>query len=268
MQLLRNFGQSLASRLDRSSGYAACGPTRAGIGQALKDSSTSSKPPSSDIVKPKPKKVLGGEKSRDGWATGAQQQLREPLPPERVDETIDYEINDDDVQRLGLLPPATLKSFSTSNCRNLRSMSPISTDRLPGCRWTSLHPRCPELNGPIFGPRMLATIGWLKSVGHCSYSTDRNVDGRCLAGSGLARLPGEALHGHDLRIAGRRLRRTDRSDSPARTTGQRRNEHQGQRQEALDLVHHGGHIQRLSHRRRRVRAKCWKSWSARSSRAI
>jgi transposase len=32
-------------------------------------------------------------------------------------------------------------------------------------------PDCPELKGPIFGPRLLATIGWLKSVGHCSYST-------------------------------------------------------------------------------------------------
>ena len=32
-------------------------------------------------------------------------------------------------------------------------------------------PDSPELNGPIFGPRLLATIGWLKSVGHCSYST-------------------------------------------------------------------------------------------------
>ena len=32
-------------------------------------------------------------------------------------------------------------------------------------------PHVPELQGPIFGPRLLATIGWLKSVGHCSYST-------------------------------------------------------------------------------------------------
>ncbi len=30
----------------------------------------------------------------------------------------------------------------------------------------------PELQGrPIFGPRMLAMIGWLKSRAHCSYST-------------------------------------------------------------------------------------------------
>jgi transposase len=33
------------------------------------------------------------------------------------------------------------------------------------------YPDCPELKGPIFRPRLLATIGWLKSVGHCSYST-------------------------------------------------------------------------------------------------
>jgi len=29
---------------------------------------------------------------------------------------------------------------------------------------------CPEWNCLIFGPQLLATIGWLKSVGHCSYS--------------------------------------------------------------------------------------------------
>ena len=77
----------------------------------------------------------------------------------------------------------------------------------------------------------------------------RSVDGRCLAGAGLARLLGQALHGDDLRIAGRRLRRIDRGDSAARATWQRRDKHQRQRQEALDLVHHGGHVQRLSHRR-------------------
>ena len=32
--------------------------------------------------------------------------------------------------------------------------------------------RVPELEGrPIFGPRMLAMIGWLKSRAHCSYTT-------------------------------------------------------------------------------------------------
>jgi len=60
---------------------------------------------------------------------------------------------------------------------------------------------------------------------------------------------GQALHRHDLRIVGRCLRRIDRGDPQARTTGQRRDKHQRQRQKALDLVHHGGHVQPVSHRR-------------------
>ena len=62
------------------------------LAKAKKDSTTSSKPPSSDIAKPKPKRKRGSRKK-------------------------------------------------------------------------------PELKGPIFGPRLLATIGWLKSAAHCSYST-------------------------------------------------------------------------------------------------
>lgn len=70
------------------------------LAKALKDSSTSSKPPSSDIAKPKPKKRAGRpKKPRKGGQPGHQRKLREPLPEHRVNETIDYEINDDDIQR-------------------------------------------------------------------------------------------------------------------------------------------------------------------------
>ena len=51
------------------------------LAKAKKDSSTSSKPPSSDIVKPKPKKKPGQRKRRKGGQRGHQRQLREPLPP-------------------------------------------------------------------------------------------------------------------------------------------------------------------------------------------
>ena len=74
------------------------------LAKARKDSSTSSKPPSSDITKPKRKKARGRKKSRRGAQPGHERQLREPLPPERVDETIEYEIEDGEVQRLGLTP--------------------------------------------------------------------------------------------------------------------------------------------------------------------
>ncbi|TWU43873.1 hypothetical protein Q31b_14050 [Novipirellula aureliae] len=75
------------------------------LAKANKDSSTSSKPPSSDIAKPKPKKKPGRpRKPRKGAQPGHQQQLREPLPPDRVDETFDYEIIASEILRLGLTP--------------------------------------------------------------------------------------------------------------------------------------------------------------------
>jgi hypothetical protein len=50
------------------------------LAKAQKDSSTSSKPPSSDIAKPKPKKKPGRpRKPRRGGQPGHQRQLREPL---------------------------------------------------------------------------------------------------------------------------------------------------------------------------------------------
>lgn len=144
------------------------------LAKAKKDSSTSSKPPSSDITKPKPKQSKPGRrrKPRKGAQPGHQQHLRQPLPPERVDETIDYEINDHDVQRLGLTPTG---QFDVIQHIELPESPVIVTEhRLAEYQDADGNlylPDCPELKGPIFGPRLLATIGWLKSVGHCSYST-------------------------------------------------------------------------------------------------
>jgi len=144
------------------------------LARAKKDSSTSSKPPSSDIVKPKSKRQKPGrrKKPKRGAQPGHQRQLREPLPPERIDETIDYEINDDEVQRLGLTPTGDFDLIQ--HIELPETPVHVTEHRLTiyqdasGQRYL---PDCPELKGPIFGPRLLATIGWLKSVGHCSYST-------------------------------------------------------------------------------------------------
>jgi len=142
------------------------------LAKAQKDSSTSSKPPSSDIVKPPAKKPAGKRQRRRGGQTGHQRQLREPLPLERVDKTIDYEINEEDVGRLGLTPTGDWEVIQkielpeapihVTNHRLTVYQGPDSSLYLPDI---------PKLNGPIFGPRLLTTIGWLKSVGHCSYST-------------------------------------------------------------------------------------------------
>jgi transposase len=144
------------------------------LATAKKDSSTSSKPPSSDLVKPKPKNKKPGrrKKPRRGGQPGHEQHLREPLPPDRVDKIIEYEIDDDQVQRLGLTPTG---DFETIQHIELPE-TPIHVTEHQLAVYRDANgqlylPDCPELKGPIFGPRLLATIGWLKSVGHCSYST-------------------------------------------------------------------------------------------------
>jgi len=144
------------------------------LAKAQKDSSTSSKPPSSDFVKPKPKSQKRGrrKKPRRGAQPGHKQHLREPLPPDRVDELIEYQLEDEEVQRLGL---TVTGGFETIQHIELPDAPVRVTEhRLAEYRDANgdlYLPDCPELKGPIFGPRLLATIGWLKSVGHCSYST-------------------------------------------------------------------------------------------------
>lgn len=143
------------------------------LAKALKDSSTSSKPPSSDIAKPKPKKKPGRpKKPRRGGQPGHEQHLRQPLAEDRVSETVDYEINEADLQRLGLT--ATGEFETIQHIELPESPIHVTNHRLTVYRDADGNvylPDVPALNGPIFGPRMLAMIGWMKSVGHCSYST-------------------------------------------------------------------------------------------------
>lgn len=143
------------------------------LAKAKKDSSTSSKPPSSDIAKPKPKrKRASRKKPRQGGQPGHQRQLREPLPPECVDEFVEIGIDDREIERLGL---ALTGKFQTIQYIELLE-SPVHVTEYQLLEYKNTCgdlyvPHCPELNRPIFGPRLLATIGWLKSAAHCSYST-------------------------------------------------------------------------------------------------
>ena len=143
------------------------------LAKAKKDLSTSSKPPSSDIAKPKPKRRPGRpKKRRKGGQPGHERRLRQPLPPERVDETIEYEIVDAEVKRLGLTPTGDFDVIQ--HIELPESPVHVTEYRLAvdeDAEGSLYIPECPGLSGPIFGPRLLATIGWLKSVGHCSYTT-------------------------------------------------------------------------------------------------
>ena len=131
------------------------------LAKAKKDSSTSSKPPSSDITKPKPRKKPGRRKKpRRGGQPGHQQQLREPLPPDRVDQTIEYEIDDGEVGRLGLTPTG---NFDVVQHIELPE-SPVHVTEYRLAVYQDADgqlyiPDSPEFKGPIFGPRLLATNG-------------------------------------------------------------------------------------------------------------
>jgi transposase len=144
------------------------------LAKAQKNSSTSSKPPSSDLTNPPPKRQRPGrrKKPRCGAQPGHQRQVREPLPPERVDETLDYEIADDEIRRLNLTPTGDfdiIQRIELPDTPVRVTAHRLAVYRAPdGALYL---PDVPELQGPLFGPRLLATIGWLKSVGHLSYST-------------------------------------------------------------------------------------------------
>jgi transposase len=143
------------------------------LAKAQKDSSTSSKAPSSDIVKPPKKNTDRRKKTRRGGQKGHQRNLREPLPPERVDKEILYEIDVDEMGQRQLTPTDEFEIIQQVELLDL----PIYVTEhrlrkyLDGNGDTVL-PDVPQLKGqPIFGPRMLALIGWLKSRGHASYTT-------------------------------------------------------------------------------------------------
>jgi transposase len=72
------------------------------IAQLEKNSSNSSKPPSSDIVKPPKISHRFGKKRRLGGQPGHTKFSRKPFEPQQVDEVIEYELEDKDA--IGLKP--------------------------------------------------------------------------------------------------------------------------------------------------------------------
>ncbi len=142
------------------------------LAKAKKDSSTSSKSPSSDIVKPPKKNTDRRKKAKQGGQQGHKRKLREPLPPERVNESFVYEIGDSEVRKRELTATDEFEIIQHIELLDL----PVHVTEHQLRKYfdrdgNTVLPNVPELEGPIFGPRMLAMIGWLKSRAHCSYST-------------------------------------------------------------------------------------------------
>jgi transposase len=139
-----------------------------------KNSSTSSKPPSSDIVKPpKPKK---GKQARRkiGAQPGHKQHLRKPIAPELVDEVVKLELTDcpDCGHKLELdkIEPKTTqqielveKPYTVTEYQQLMYWC-----KQCQCYHYVALPKEVEKAG-LFGPKMTALTGYLKGRCHISY---------------------------------------------------------------------------------------------------
>ncbi len=148
------------------------------LAAARKDSSTSSKPPSTDIVKPPKPPRTDGKKRKRGGQPGHEQHLRTPFPAEAIDKIAPYTL--DRCPDCG----GTLRPFE--NPADVQQQVEITTTPTVVTEHRGLAYWCrhcqklhsaplPEavVKGGLFGPRLTALVAFMKGVCHASFSTIR-----------------------------------------------------------------------------------------------
>lgn len=144
---------------------------QAKIASLSKNSSNSSKPPSSDITKP-PKSGGGSRgKGRKKRKPGKSRRIDPaPFPEERVDQTYDYFFED-----LGrLVPLDEYRSFQQVELienpfRITEHRCRVYLDPVTGKKVLATLP-LDIRRGGLLGPKLTTWIGYLKSVSRCSYT--------------------------------------------------------------------------------------------------
>ena len=138
-----------------------------------KNSSNSSKPPSSDIVKPQKVRLRRTRKRRRGGQPGHAKHERAPFPDDQVDEAFEYGLCEEDAEGLTALDDwfviqqieLTERPFVITEHRARKYMNPHTGGTL-------LAPLPPEVvNGGLVGPKLSALIVYQKSACHMSYTT-------------------------------------------------------------------------------------------------
>jgi transposase len=148
------------------------------LAAARKNSATSSKPPSSDIVKPPKPPRKDGEKRKRGGQPGHEQHPRTPFPPEAVDNVAAY--------TLDCCPDCGGKLRPFENPADVLQQVEITetpttvTEHQGLAYWC---PHCQKLHcaplpeavvkAGLFGPRLTALVAFMKGVCHASFSTIR-----------------------------------------------------------------------------------------------
>ena len=146
---------------------------QAEIVRLKKNSSNSSKPPSSDIVKPKPAKPRRRGKRKRGGQFGHRKHVRPAFAPEQIDDVIKYELEDvaglqplDDwrvVQQIELVVRPFIVTEHRARRYRCRRTGKVVTAPLPA----------EVTRGGLMGPRLTAPVAYRKGACHMSYTTIR-----------------------------------------------------------------------------------------------
>lgn len=152
----------------------------ADLAKARKNSSTSSKPPSSDIINPPPAKGKGRRKRRQGGQPGHPRHLRNPFADDQIDATFEYSL--DACPDCGgcvmpsAEPPRVIQQVDIVE-------SPIRVEEHRGgaywcshCQKVHYAPIDPAVRkAGLIGARLTAYIAYLKGACHASFSTIRKL---------------------------------------------------------------------------------------------
>lgn len=148
------------------------------VAKLSKNSANSSKPPSSDIIKPRPKSRNTG-KNKIGAQPGHPKHERPAFPNEEIAKFHDYrlsacpECDNPDVTFLDL-PPRTIQQMELAPlvvAKEEHRSYPVWCEH---CQKIHYHPFPPEVvKEGLFKERLTALVAYMKAVDHASFSTIR-----------------------------------------------------------------------------------------------
>ena len=143
------------------------------MAQMGKNSSNSSKPPSSDIVKPLKISRRLGKRRKRGGQYGHKMFSRQPFEPEQVDEVIEYEFKDKDAEGLKPLDEWFIiqqielpeKLYKVVEHRARKYLDPATGK-------VHIAPMPDEIRkGGLLGANITAAVAFMKGGCHMSYTT-------------------------------------------------------------------------------------------------
>ena len=149
------------------------------LAKEQKNSSTSSKPPSSDIVKPpKPSLEPNQDKRKIGGQPGHPPHVRLPFPPEKITKTELYQLPccpkcGQDLEKMSE-PPRIVQQIDLAEIKFTIEEHRSHMSWCPHCQKKYAAPLPARIEqGGLFGPRLTALVAYLKGNCHASFTTIR-----------------------------------------------------------------------------------------------